>query len=123
MALENDDRTLTAEQAQKMSCEGEITLIDVRNEDEWKSTGVAENAKTICMSDNDFLGKITEITNKNKDAPLAIICAAGGRSARVCQALHEAGYNFVYDVAEGMVGGPFGSGWLNKKLPTKKYDS
>ena len=58
------------------------------------------------MSDSNFIGKLEELTS-NKDHPVAVICAAGGRYARVAQALHQEGYNFVYDVAEGMVGGPF----------------
>ena len=123
MALENDDRTLTSEQALEIGQSGKIILIDVRREDEWVSTGLAPNAHAISMSDSNFIGKLEELTSNNKDHPVAVICAAEGRSARVAQALHQEGYNFVYDVAEGMVGGPFGSGWVNKNLPTIAYNA
>ena len=31
------------------------------------------------------------------------------------------GYNFIFDVSEGMNGGAFGDGWLSKNLPVVQY--
>lgn len=117
MNSETNDRILTATRAYEMASQGKVILVDVRTVDEWKQTGIGEKAHAICMSDTDFLGKIQKLTENNKDQPIAVICAAGGRSARVVQALLSQGYNFVYDVSEGMVGGPYGAGWINQNLP------
>ena len=115
MSLEN--HILTSEQAHQMSEAGDILLIDVRREDEWLATGLAPYAKAITMSDPEFLEKIEDLTEQNKDKSIAIICAAGGRSAHMCNALINIGYNSIYDVSEGM------SGWVSKALPTSDYKS
>ena len=87
MSGHHSDQILTPEQAHEKSKNKEIILIDIRQPKEWQETGVSPYAHTIEMNDSDFLGKVKTLTNSNKDIPLAIICAAGGRSARVCEAL------------------------------------
>lgn len=118
-----NDRILSSEIALEKANQNDIILIDVRRPDEWNSTGIPQKSYPICMSDEDFLGKVAQITGYNQDTPIAIICAAGGRSARVVNALCEQGYNFVYDVSEGMMGGANGAGWINKGLPVTPYQS
>ncbi|MEM6603019.1 MAG: rhodanese-like domain-containing protein [Pseudomonadota bacterium] len=120
MAVYND-RVLSADQAHQRAKSNDILLIDIRRSDEWEQTGIAEHAHAITMDDHDFIGKLEALTEGNKDANVAIMCAAGGRSARVVQALQDAGYNFVYNVPEGMIGGQSGKGWLARGLPTVKY--
>ena len=115
MSLEN--HIITSEQALQMSEAGDVLLIDIRREDEWLTTGLAPFAKAITMSDPKFIEKIEGLTAQNKDKPIALICAAGGRSAHMRAALINIGYNSIYDVSEGM------SGWVSKALPTSEYKS
>lgn len=112
-----NDRILSSEQAFEKSNNGSLILVDIRRKDEWQATGIAQGAIALTMDDAEFMKTIDTLTHHDKNKPIAIICAAGGRSARVCQALHAQGYNFVFDVSEGMNGGPYGEGWLHKKLP------
>lgn len=117
-----NDRILTAEQAFHKVRNNTLLLLDIRRVDEWEKTGVAQGAVALTMDDDAFIEKLEKLTDNNKDRPVAVMCAAGGRSARVCQELHRQGYNFVYDVSEGMNGGPNGDGWLYKNMPTITYE-
>lgn len=116
-----NDRVLSCEQAFEKVKNGSLILIDIRRVDEWQTTGIAQGAVALTMDDADFMKTLTTVTHDNKNQPIAIICAAGGRSARVCQALHSQGYNFIFDVSEGMNGGQYGIGWIQKNLPITPY--
>lgn len=116
------DRIITAKQAFEKASDGSLILIDIRRLDEWQKTGIGQGANALNMDDPEFLDKLNTLTAGNKDKAVGIICAAGGRSARVCQALDAQGYNFVYDVSEGMNGGPNGDGWVYQQLPTIDYN-
>jgi rhodanese-related sulfurtransferase len=52
---------------------------------------------------------------------VAVICASGGRSTVIAPKLEEAGYTSIYNVAEGMLGGRYGKGWIPSSLPVKPY--
>ncbi|MFT6071688.1 MAG: rhodanese-related sulfurtransferase [Alphaproteobacteria bacterium] len=117
------DRTLTSEQAFEKAQNNTLLLIDIRRIDEWQATGIGKGAVALTMDDADFLKKLQDLTANDTTKPIGIICAAGGRSARVCQALHDQGYDFVFDVAEGMNGGPQGDGWIHKNIPIVAYDA
>jgi len=112
------DCTLTAQQAFDKAQDQSLLLLDIRRPDEWKKTGIGQGATALEMDDPEFLTKLHDLTNGNKQSPIGIVCAAGGRSARVCQALRSEGYDAVFDVSEGMNGGPHGAGWVAKNLPT-----
>lgn len=118
---EASDCILTSEIALEKTSNGDMILVDIRTLAEWQETGLPETAYAITMGDDDFMGKVNHLTENNLNKPVAIICAAGGRSARVCSALRSYGYNFIYDVAEGMMGGQHGKGWLAKGLQTVPY--
>ena len=116
-----NDRILTSEQAFEKLNTKNIIVVDVRRPDEWQKTGVGVGVQPICMADDDFLSRLAQLTDNDKNKPIAVICAAGGRSARVAQALSQEGYNFVYDISEGMNGGQYGKGWVAKGIPTVSY--
>jgi rhodanese-related sulfurtransferase len=64
-------------------------LVDVREPDEWE-TGHAPTAYSLPMSQiNERIGELPQ------DATLLIMCHSGGRSARVTEALTQAGYNAI----------------------------
>jgi rhodanese-related sulfurtransferase len=74
-----------------------VTLLDVRNPDEYEEKHV-DGALLIP------LGELEErLDEVPKASPLYVICAAGGRSLRAAQALSDAGYEAV-SVAGGTNG-------------------
>lgn len=116
------DFILTAPEALDRSQSGDVTLIDIRTPREWMETGVAPTASLINLYHPDgaegFANEIFEQTGGDKSAPIALICRTGGRSAQAAAYLRQIGYTQVYDVSEGMVGGPNGPGWLTRNMAT-----
>ncbi|WP_108386069.1 rhodanese-like domain-containing protein [Yoonia sediminilitoris] len=111
---------LTAPQAHAAAVEGKITLIDIRRPDEWARTGSGEGAHRVDLRRDDFADALLTLTDGNKDAPIALICARGVRSARVANQLAKAGFTRIIDVPEGMMGSAAGPGWLKRGLPVVK---
>ncbi len=112
---------LTVSEAHKLADAGDILLIDIRRPDEWDRTGIATSAHAIDMRDDDFLDQLTRLAGTDRNAPIALMCARGVRSARLSQALTDAGYTNIIDVPEGMLGSAAGPGWLKTGLPTRRY--
>ena len=112
---------LTPTQAHQMAVAGEITLIDIRRPDEWRATGSGEGAVRIDMRDADFEAQLLAAAG-SRDAPIALICAAGVRSARLSNRLTSAGFTRIIDVPEGMTGGRYGPGWIDTGLPVVREE-
>lgn len=108
---------MSVSKAHNQSKVGKLFLVDIRRPSEWKQTGVAKHAAKITMHQEDFLNRIAKHTSGNKAAPIALICARGNRSTHMINLLEQNGYTNVYNVKEGMLGSPEGSGWLAKNLP------
>ena len=70
----------------------------------------------------DFIAALTDAAGADRDAPIALICAGGVRSARLGRRLTEAGFTNIIDVPEGMQGSGAGPGWLRRGLPTRTYE-
>lgn len=113
---------MTPDEAHRRASDGDVVLIDVRNPDEWRRTGLAPTAVPISMQDAAFLEKLMDAVDGDASRPLAIVCAAGGRSAQVAAALSSRGFAEVHNVVEGMTGSPAGPGWLGRGLPVVAYD-
>jgi rhodanese-related sulfurtransferase len=109
-------QTLAPREAHERTAKGEMVLIDLRHPTEWRQTGIGTSATPISMYQQDFLNKLAAATAGDKSKPVALICATGGRSARMQRALARAGYSQVFDVSEGMLGR---DGWLKSGLPVK----
>ncbi len=112
---------MTVQEAHSAATSGQVFLIDIRRPDEWKRTGVGEGAHPIDMRRKDFTDALLELTNSDKTAPVALICARGVRSRRLTARLIQAGFNNIIDVPEGMLGSGAGPGWLKSQLPTVAY--
>lgn len=97
---------------------GGITLIDVRSRPEWLETGLAAGAWPISMHEDRFEARLFAARDLSDTRPVALICATGGRSARLLAALTRAGYVGFIDVSEGMLGSRRGPGWIARGLPT-----
>lgn len=99
---------LPADLNDKMDSDASWVLIDVREPFE-TANGMAPKAVNIPMSQLETrLGEIP----KNKR--VAIICASGGRSARVAGFLHQQGWPTIYNVSGGMMS------WMMNFLPVNR---
>ena len=112
-----DGQKLGVSEAHRLAGLGLITLLDIRRPDEWAATGVGKGAHPLDMRRDDFLDELTRLTGGARDAPVALICARGVRSARLANRLKAAGYSHIIDVPEGMLGSGAGPGWLAAGLP------
>ncbi len=116
-----DAEKITVQDAHAQAASGEIVLIDVRTPGEWRDTGVGEGAHTVSMHLPGFAEKLAAIIGGDMSKTVALICARGGRSARMSAQLARMGYTKILDVAEGMLGSGHGPGWLGTRLPTVPF--
>ncbi len=75
-----------------------IQLVDVRTPEEY-AAGHIDGARLIDYYDTDFAAQIAKL---DKTKPVAVYCAAGGRSGSAAEQLIKMGYKQVYDLAGGM---------------------
>jgi len=101
---------ITNDQLQKMVDGGGITILDVRTPEEWEK-GYIKDAVLIDIYDPDFLSKATAL---DKEKPMVIYCAAGGRSATATTKLLKEGFLEIYDLGGGF------RGWIAEKRPSVK---
>ena len=111
------ETSLDAETAFKRAEAGDLLLIDIRQPEEWAETGSAKGATRLDLRSPDFLDALAALSGGDRNRPIALICASGGRSARMARALTEAGFTSVLDVSEGMLGSSAGPGWIARGLP------
>ena len=78
----------------------EIQLLDVRTPQEYKQ-GYIEGAILINFFDSDFVTKVSSRFDKNK--PLYIYCAVGGRSNKAAKKLIADGFDSIYDLKGGFI--------------------
>ena len=88
---------ITPEEFAKISIK-KIQLLDVRTPQEFQQ-GFIEGAVLINFFDSDFVTKVSTRFDKNK--PLYIYCAVGGRSNKAAKKLISAGFDSVYDLKGG----------------------
>ena len=76
----------------------EVQLLDVRTPEE-QQQGFIEGAILINFFDTDFVTKVSTRFNKNK--PLYIYCAAGGRSKSAVGLMDKMGFKNLYELKGG----------------------
>lgn len=115
--------SLTAADAQARQERGDIVLVDIRQPEEWRQTGVAEGAIRISMGHPEggegFLRDLLAAVGDDRDAPVVLICRTGNRTSQVVPALQQWGFSRVYHIPEGMLGSQFGPGWIRSGLPVE----
>jgi rhodanese-related sulfurtransferase len=88
---------------------GGVQLVDVRTPGEW-SGGIIEGALLYDISSSNFEKNIASL-DKNK--PVYVYCAVGGRSGNASRVMKKLGYT-VYDLKGGM------GAWSSNGMPTVK---
>lgn len=109
-------------EAHRLTKEKKVVLIDIRRPEEWKETGVAEDALMIDMTDPMFVAKVRQAQGDDRTKPLALICRTANRTRTVQQALAQLGYVNVINVEGGMIGNREDQGWIKRGLPVKKVE-
>ncbi len=103
--------------------EGKL-IIDVRNKDEWKESGVIPNAILIQMLAPDsnirdeYLADLIKVIGTDKSKEVGIICRSGRRSSYTVNMLQEKGYTNIHNISEGMLGDQKIIGWITRNYPT-----
>ncbi len=108
---------LSVQQTYAKMNEGSLVLIDVRTEEEWRQSGVAQGAAPISMLDPQFFDKLAAVLTANPGKTTAFICASGRRSAIVQSELARRGYGDVFSVYGGTTGSRDAPGWIAEGLP------
>ena len=94
---------------QMLKDDASIQLVDLRTPGELETTGKIAGALHINYNSPDFQSQITKL---DKEKPILIYCASGGRSGRALPQLSEMGFKKVYEYSGGM------NDWLAKKKET-----
>ena len=111
-------KTISAEDALKLSNYNHCNLIDLREEGELNSTGGIENSTHIPRGLLEFSLNVNgsliqnNIIDMNKD--IVLFCAAGGRSALAAKTLKDMGFKNVSHI-EGGFGAMMEEGFKIKK--------
>ena len=100
MTPEEISRKVHLRPTREMLENGEMVVIDIRTETEWRQTGVVPGAKCITFFDdfgNYDVDKFLEEYRKvaDKDTLVGLICRTGSRTRMVTNFLRQNGYNAV----------------------------
>ncbi len=101
--------------------DNKVPIIDIREDTEWKETGIIEGSHLITFFDGDgkydlpsWMKSLGQIA-RNEDAVI-LICRSGRRSAIVGKFLvDKAKYREVYNVKDGI------KGWIKAELEVIRY--
>ena len=113
-----DVKTITPDEALKLSNENKCNLIDIRDANELQKLGQIENSYNISRGLLEFsIHPDSALIQREKidlNKELVLFCAAGGRSALAAKTLKEMGFKNVSHV-EGGFGAMVNSGFKIKK--------
>lgn len=103
-------KTISNDELVELLSNEDVQLIDVRTPEE-VAAGFIKGSQHIDIYDPEFVSKI-EGLDKNK--PVAVYCAAGGRSAKASTQFKKLGFMKVYDLTGGY------RGWVSSGNETVK---
>lgn len=101
-AQQNAVHKITSEEAQKMMEEGDVTVVDVRTQEEYEE-GHVPGAVLI---PNETIGDEDIAKLPHKDAVILVYCRSGRRSAEAAGRLSKLGYENIYDFG-GIIDWPY----------------
>lgn len=81
-----------------LNAESKVQLIDVRTQQEY-STGHIAGSLNWDIENGDFKSNLSSL---DKNRPVLVYCAVGGRSATAARTLQEAGFMQVLDLKGGI---------------------
>lgn len=84
---------ITAEEAKKMMDEGNVTVVDVRREDEYTE----KHIKGAILVPNETIEEEAAEALPDQDAVILVHCRTGVRSKQASHKLIELGYKNIYD--------------------------
>ncbi len=122
-ALAQTRAILSPTEAHEGLLDDSLRVIDVRRHEEWRETGVGARVWPISMHEDRFPERLFAAKALAGDREVGLICAVGGRSGALLQALRRAGYRGYADISEGMLGSRRGPGWLARGLPIVPMDA
>ncbi len=93
-----------------ISSDKSVQIIDVRTPQEVANGFIAKSVN-INSADADFKERLGKL---DKSKPVAVYCAAGGRSGKASAMLTQMGFKTVYDLEGGM------TAWNSQNKPTIK---
>jgi rhodanese-related sulfurtransferase len=98
-------KTITADEALKLSNDGACNLIDIREKGELDKTGIVENSKHIPRGMLEFWldpeGPYFKSGKLDMNKEMVLFCAGGLRSALGVKALNEMGFKKVSHIDGG----------------------
>ncbi|RFA30841.1 hypothetical protein CAI21_04855 [Alkalilimnicola ehrlichii] len=110
-------------EAYARAAEDGLLIVDIRQPDEWRETGVVPGAERISLrhpqGEAGLLAAFEALRAQEPERPIALICRTGNRSARLLSHLESHGFTQIYNVREGMLGGDDGPGWIARDLPVE----
>ena len=104
--------TIGTDEARRMIDAG-ITVIDVRQPDEWNRGHIPE-AILVPLDGIYSFGKALKDLNLPENQEIIFTCAVGQRSASAAEIAMVAGFKKVYNLANGM------NGWIGRRYPVER---
>lgn len=96
---ESQNKIDAAQTETMLKSDSSIQLVDLRTPAELNATGKIEGAKTINFNSPDFQSQVAQL---DKEKPVIVYCASGGRSPRAAAQMVKMGFKKVYDYSGGM---------------------
>lgn len=81
----------------KVKTTKDAQLLDVRTPQEWEAGKITSSS---CINVNDAAFK-QQIEKLDKNKPIFVYCAAGGRSSKAAPILQQAGFKYIYNLTGG----------------------
>ncbi len=97
--MQAQERLSPKEFRKKLDHSAEALLLDVRTPDEI-AKGYLKNAVFMDFYDSSFKQQVATI---DRDKPVFVYCAIGGRSWDAAKIMHELGFKNVYDLKGGII--------------------
>ena len=93
-------KTISAQQLSERLASGQADLIDVRTPAEYREVHI-QGARNVPLDSLDP-GSVMESRNGRRDQPLYVMCKAGSRGSKACQAFIDRGYDQVINLDGGV---------------------
>ena len=103
-------KDITVAEAHSLISKGNITILDVRTEAEWKQ-GHLKGAVRIDVMDKQFKDKVAKL---DKSKPVVVYCAVGGRSSYASDDMVKLGFPKVFNMEGGI------KAWSKANYPVQK---